>query len=132
MSGLLGVTGPDGAGKTTVGDMLVSAGWHRVKFAGLLKDARRAIDPDLCVSSARREIIANLERGRNVVVDDVCFENEHQAILDLGGAVLRLEGRGGIGKHRRGQTLPAHIIFENTGTPDGLRKFIEFTFLQCD
>mgnify|MGYP005989299519 FL=1 len=169
MSGLLGITGPAGSGKTTVGDMLVSAGWHRVKFAGPLKAMCRAmgmtedmiegdlkeapidwlggktpryvmqtlgtewgrdlIDPDLWVRLARREIISHLERGRNVVVDDLRFDNEHKVILDLDGAVLRLEGRGGIGKHRSEQTLPAHIIFENTGTPDNLREFVEFIFL---
>lgn len=169
MTGLLAITGPAGSGKTTVGDMLVSKGWHRVKFAGPLKAMCRAmgmtdemiegslketpidwlggktpryvmqmlgtewgrdlIDPDLWVRLGRREIISHLERGRNVVVDDLRFENEHKAIVDLDGAVLRIEGRGGIGKHRSEQTLPAHIIYENTGTTENLQDFVEYIFL---
>lgn len=169
MSGLLAITGPAGSGKTTVGDMLVSKGWHRVKLAGPLKAMCRAIgmtdemiegslketpidwlggktpryvmqtlgtewgrdliDHDLWVRLGRNEIISHLERGRNVVVDDLRFENERKVIMDLEGAVLRLEGRGGIGGHRSEQTLPAHIIFQNNGSPEDLQTFVEHVFL---
>ena len=169
MSGLLAITGAAGSGKSSVAEILLDAGWARVKFAGPLKAMCRAmgmtdrmiegdlkekpvdwlggkspryvmqtlgtewgrefIDPDLWVRLARREIISQLERGRNVVVDDLRFENEHKAILDLGGSILRLEGRGGIARHVSEQKLPAHIIFENTEGTEELKAFVEYIFL---
>lgn len=38
---LLAITGPAGSGKSTASQVLLDAGWHRVKMAGALKDMAR-------------------------------------------------------------------------------------------
>lgn len=59
-----------------------------------------------------------LASGHGVVVDDCRYENEAERIWELGGIVIRLEGRGGIGGKHSSEQLhfdPDDII-ANTGT----------------
>lgn len=132
---LLGLTGPAGAGKSTMAKGLIADGSAALlHFAGPLKAMLRAIGltdedvtgsrrehphPMLCGRSVRyaaqtlgtdwgREMIGRdvwvslvmrdvdrlLEHGVDVVLDDVRFDDEAQAIIDRGGVVLRLIGRG--------------------------------------
>lgn len=44
--GLLGIAGKAGSGKSTAAQVLLDAGWARVKFAGPLKDMMRALGLD--------------------------------------------------------------------------------------
>ena len=57
---------------------------------------RRMIHPQVWVWITQREILSNLAHGRHVVVDDCRFDNEAAMIRQLGGKIVRLEGRGGI------------------------------------
>lgn len=43
MTALLGITGKAGSGKSTAAQVLIDAGWVRIKFADPLKDMLRAI-----------------------------------------------------------------------------------------
>ena len=43
MTGIVGLSGRAGSGKSTAADVLVDAGWSRVKFAAALKDMMRAL-----------------------------------------------------------------------------------------
>lgn len=46
MTGLVGITGKAGSGKSTAAQVLLDAGWVRIKFADPLKDMLRAIGLD--------------------------------------------------------------------------------------
>lgn len=58
---------------------------------------RECIGPDFWTGLAARRIAAALNAGVSVVVDDCRFANEAEVIRGLGGKVVRIEGRGGIG-----------------------------------
>lgn len=58
--------------------------------------ARDMIGPDLWVKAWRELASDVLDQGGRVVCDDMRFANEETAIRQLGGMVVRLEGRGGI------------------------------------
>lgn len=57
---------------------------------------RDQIGPDLWRNVWFETAADVLDHGGRVVVDDLRFENEHRAVRQLGGMVIRLEGRGGI------------------------------------
>ena len=54
---------------------------------------RECISPDLWVSAWRHQVGAFLSRGCDVVADDCRFENEADAVRDLGGKVVQILGR---------------------------------------
>lgn len=80
---------------------------------------RACIHPDLWLNIWRARATFMLGVGHNVVNDSVRFENEAQAIRDMGGSVVRLTGRGGIeGSHASEMPLAADFEIENTGRPE--------------
>lgn len=60
---LLGITGLMGSGKTTAADVLIGAGWHRVKFAAPLKAMIEALyaSAGLSASEIARKIEGDLK-----------------------------------------------------------------------
>lgn len=76
---------------------------------------RDLIAPDFWVDIARRKIAMLLESGCDVAVDDVRFENEAAAIRALGGRVVAVVGRGGIGGgHVSESGVAADFTLQNT------------------
>jgi hypothetical protein len=67
---------------------------------------RDLIHPDLWVSIWKARALASLEAGLNVVAEDCRFPNEADAVRALGGRVIRLKGRGGIGGSHASENLP--------------------------
>lgn len=53
----------------------------------------REIDADFWVNLAMERVNEHLSYGRSVVIDDCRYPNEAQAVLDLGGQVVQIEGR---------------------------------------
>ncbi|MFC3206913.1 deoxynucleotide monophosphate kinase [Aquamicrobium soli] len=143
---VIALSGAAGSGKSTAADYLVRQyGYERIKFAGPLKDAMRALGltdyhiegegkerPCLLLQGKTpryamqtigtqwgRDLIgphfwvglwearANevLDSGGRVVVDDCRFPNEAEAVRKLGGVVVRLVGRGGIGGGHSSETM---------------------------
>lgn len=65
MTGLLGITGPAGSGKSTAAQVLVGAGWARVRMAGPLKAMLRAIGlTDRHLDGDLKELPCDLLQGR--------------------------------------------------------------------
>jgi hypothetical protein len=63
--GLVGLTGKAGSGKTTAAQVLVDAGWHRVKFAGPLKDMLRGMGlTDRHIEGDLKEVPCDLLGGQ--------------------------------------------------------------------
>ncbi|WP_457659618.1 deoxynucleotide monophosphate kinase family protein [Sinorhizobium medicae] len=61
---------------------------------------RKCIGDDFWIGLWRRRVQTNLADGNRVVCDDCRFPNEAEAIRQLGGMIIKLEGRGGIaGQH---------------------------------
>lgn len=127
---LIALTGPAGCGKTTVAKALEDRGFVRVRFAGPLKAALRAIGlteaqvdgdqkevpcdllcgktprhamqtiglewgrdmigGDLWVNAAMAKIDEALAAGRDVVVDDLRFDNEAESLSKRGAAIFKL------------------------------------------
>ena len=72
---VLGITGRAGSGKTTAADVLVKAGWKRVKMAGPLKDMLRSI------GLTDRHIEGDL---KEVPCDLLCGQTPRHAMITLG------------------------------------------------
>lgn len=65
MTGLLGITGKAGAGKSTAADYLVSRGWVRVKMADPLKNMMRAMGlSDRHIEGDLKEVPCPLLQGK--------------------------------------------------------------------
>ncbi|RVO55119.1 deoxynucleotide monophosphate kinase [Sinorhizobium meliloti] len=61
---------------------------------------RSCIGDDFWVNVWRYRVLALTDFGNRVVVDDCRFPNEAGAVRQLGGMIIKLEGRGGIaGQH---------------------------------
>lgn len=54
---------------------------------------RKTMDPDFWVSLTYHRIKAALEAGKKVVVDDCRYDNEAMIIENLGGYVVKIDGR---------------------------------------
>lgn len=65
-----------------------------------------------------RRAIEAFNEGKGVVADDCRFANEADAVKDLGGIILRLDGRGGIsGSHESERVnFIADAYVQNAGT----------------
>jgi hypothetical protein len=55
---------------------------------------RKNIDDQIWVKATMRKALPMIEKGENVVITDVRFPNEAQAILDAGGQLWRVERPG--------------------------------------
>lgn len=65
MTALLGITGKAGSGKSTAAQVLLDAGWTRIKFADPLKDMLRAIGlDDRHIEGHLKEVPCDLLRGK--------------------------------------------------------------------
>lgn len=62
---LLGITGKAGAGKSAAAQVLIDAGWTRVKFADPIKDMMRAIGlKDRHIEGDLKEVPCDMLQGR--------------------------------------------------------------------
>ena len=94
---------------------------------------RQAIDSGLWTGIAQAQILAHLQAGLSVVVDDCRFENEAAVVRDLGGLVVELRGRGGIaGSHVSERGVEPDLHCPNTGTIAELRGWIDYVLLTTD
>lgn len=57
---------------------------------------RNIMGKDFWVGIAERRVIEAIEWGRDVVIDDIRFQNEADMVRRLGGTVVGIKGRGGI------------------------------------
>lgn len=65
MTRLLGIAGRAGSGKSTAAQVLIDAGWHRVKLAGPLKNMLRAIGlSDRHIEGDLKSVSCDLLGGR--------------------------------------------------------------------
>ena len=65
MTALLGITGKAGSGKSTAAQVLIDAGWVRIKFADPLKDMLRAIGlTEDQIEGHLKEVPCDLLQGR--------------------------------------------------------------------
>lgn len=162
---IIGLHGDAGAGKDTVGGMLVGRGFEAVSFAdpiyraasvitGMtmqeMKDREKKEAPIPWLGKSPRQILQTLgtEWGRqmihediwimlcmnrcfgvaNVVITDVRFDNEAEAIRQNGGVLVKIvrsaAGLGGdTGRHASESGVSEHLIHErlrNDGTIDDL------------
>ena len=89
---------------------------------------RHGICADLWVRSWRWRAASWLREGVPVVVDDVRFPNEAVAVRELGGVVVALAGRGGIGAEHLSETASwadlGDVVVENAGdcVPEDLAR----------
>ena len=72
--------------------------------------ARSVLGPSLWVDALVPRITASLLNGGDVVITDVRFPNEAQAIKDLGGLILRIErpGTGPVNQHPSETSLDSY------------------------
>lgn len=90
---------------------------------------RQMIANDLWVNAARARIEAVLREGRNVVVDDVRFENEAEVIRKLGGKVLEIRrGSGVVINHESEQGVAPDMTCYNEGSLAELRGYMAYVF----
>ena len=91
---------------------------------------REMIGRDIWLDAWRRSALSHLAAGQNVIAEDLRFPNEHQALVEAGGIVLRVARPGvKIGNHeseRHAASFEAHIEFCNDGDLDDLAEWIEF------
>lgn len=90
---------------------------------------RDMIGPDFWIGIARKRIIAALASGKNVVVDDVRYDNEAALIRDLGGDVVQVE-RDCANQiaHKSENGVAADMVYRNTGTVAELRGWFIYVF----
>lgn len=91
---------------------------------------REMIWDELWVNAWREKVKRLLDMGVNVVCEDCRFENEAETIRSLGGAIVRIEGRGGIaGDHESEKGVrDADTTVSNTGSFDLFVAGIVSTF----
>lgn len=87
---------------------------------------RKEIDPDFWVKA-----LFNTYHNGNVIIADVRFPNEVQAIKDRGGKVIRIERYGaGAGNHISETALDDYtkwdIVIDNGGTLEDLFNVVKF------
>jgi hypothetical protein len=90
---------------------------------------RNLVSADLWINPAQAKITAALASRKRVVLDNVRFENEAEAVRALGGEVWRVIGRGDMTLGQSGHATelfagPFDRIVRNVGTLDDLRASI--------
>ncbi len=90
---------------------------------------RRMVHPEMWVRSLRQRISPALDRGQNVVVSDVRFRNEAQALRDIGGVIVRVTRPGAVrGDHQSESevdAIAADFEFTNDVKPYALGHAVE-------
>lgn len=91
---------------------------------------RDRISPDLWVGVWREQTERLLGMGISVVVEDCRFPNEAEAIRALGGAIVEVVGRGGIGMDHASERFEfeADYRIDNSGTPEELHEAVMSSF----
>jgi hypothetical protein len=89
--------------------------------------ARDCIGPNFWARMWRERAVDVLAQGGRVVVDDLRFPNEAQAVRHLGGDIYRLVGRGGIpGQHESERGCgDEDLVIANDNTPEELFERVE-------
>ena len=87
---------------------------------------RMKVHADLWVNLAIRQ--AQQQIDGSVVIDDVRFDNEVEAIRTAGGIIIRLEGRGGIDGGHASERVPeyADIVVQNDAGVGWLRDHLKY------
>lgn len=96
---------------------------------------RDLIHPDLWVTAWKARAMVILHGGERVVADDIRFANEAQAVRELGGAVVRLEGRSkGLSADHASERFEFEpdMTLQNTGTRQEFRGQIAYIFAYDD
>lgn len=90
---------------------------------------RNLIHPDLWLSVARRRVEEAWACGQSVVIDDLRFPNEYEAVIQLGGTPVRVirPGRAAYAGHASEGQLDSYPMLEltNNGTLAQLRACAE-------
>jgi len=92
--------------------------------------------PDIWIDAAMKTVHEEIEQGHNVVITDVRFPNELQAIRELGGEVWRVNRRGHapVNGHVSETALDSAVfdlVLENNHTIEDLERSI-LGYLQMD
>lgn len=80
-----------------------------------------------------RTAIASMPPDENIVIDDVRFENEAKLIRDLGGSIVSVSGRGGIGGDHPSEVrsgISWDVQYHNTGTIQDLTAWVDHIFAE--
>jgi hypothetical protein len=113
--------------------IVAERGWERTKdeipeVRRLLQtigtDAIRALDPDFWVRATMRQVYAE---ARPVVITDVRFPNEAEAVKRAGGVLVRVvrPGQTDDDQHASETAMdgqPVAYLISNEGTPDDLNR----------
>jgi hypothetical protein len=92
---------------------------------------RETVNPHIWIRIAIERAIPHLATGRGVVITDVRFDNEAQAIVDAGGEVWRVIRPGwkclddGTAAHQSEAGVSEHLIartIDNSGSLDDLKR----------
>jgi hypothetical protein len=91
---------------------------------------RDLIHPELWVRTWQARVRLELERGNPVVCDDLRFPNECAAVRELGGRVVKIEGRSlGIAAHpSEAQAFEANFTIRNHGTELEFKGRVQYHF----
>ena len=88
---------------------------------------RGMIGPDLWVNIWTKRARIKLDHNRRIVADDCRFDNSAAAVRELGGTIIRIQGRGGVpGGHQSesGLVVDATIVM-NVGTVADLHRKLD-------
>lgn len=84
---------------------------------------RDCINHDIWVNLAKKQCLDLMDKGINVVIDDVRFDNEAEMIRSIGGKVVLLKGRGGIsGSHVSENGTHPDLAINNLGSIDQFKR----------
>jgi hypothetical protein len=95
---------------------------------------REMVHPELWIKIAMARIADDLAAGRNVVITDVRFDNEAQAVVAAGGECWRVVRKGwrcldaGTAMHPSEAGVSGHLIartIDNSGTLNDLRGILD-------
>jgi hypothetical protein len=79
---------------------------------------RQLIHPDVWVMAAARRIDDQLNQGRDVVIEDVRFENEAAFIRDHGGLIVHIERKTGYSDRHESEAgirfMPGDVAIHNS------------------
>ena len=91
---------------------------------------RDLIGPTLWTGLWHATVSDVLDHGGRVVCDDCRFANEAEAVRNIGGRVIRLQGRGGIagGHASEKQEFEVDWMIANVGDRAFLERGIEAAF----
>jgi hypothetical protein len=82
---------------------------------------RKLIHPDIWVNAWMREAVWRLQNGQRLVIDDLRYPNELDAVLRLGGSTLRIV-RKDVHQCEQHDSETQHIISQRVIVNDGTRS----------